>query len=98
LALFVQYVGKLSRSLNGWKKPWVRSRYPQWLPFRKYTDDRGPQIQAWILAWRTIWIKHLSSCLSDRITGKRQLQKSLWFLYLCTHYVERYNIAQRVYK
>jgi len=31
-------------------------------------------------------------------TGKRQLQKSLWFLYLCTHYVERYKIAQRVYK
>jgi hypothetical protein len=24
--------------------------------------------------------------------------KSLWFLYLCTHYVERYKIAQRVYK
>jgi hypothetical protein len=32
------------------------------------------------------------------ITGKRSLQKSLWILYICTHKVDSYKIAQRVYK
>ena len=46
----------------------------------------------------TVHIVHVPCFPVSDITGKRQLQKSLWFLYLCTHYVERYKIAQRVYK